>query len=340
LKRAQKVEIVREYLIKRIIFSLITLLIIASLQFVIFQVVAPVDPTTKGMMDPGWDIDIKDRLTRLYGLDQPLHIRYLKYLQNMFTWNFGLSFDTRKPVADEMSWRLVNTVLLLVTTLVCTIMVGIPIGILAASRRGKKTDVFAIGAGMFTWGVPTFFIQILFLLFFSYYLYIWLGVRIMPTSGLHTIPPPESPFVFIADVAWHLILPVASLVLSGFGSWALYTRNIMLDALTQDYILTARAKGLSERTVLYRHAFRSSLPPIVTIVTLAVPGIVTGALITEFLFSWPGIGGWYIDALYQGDYPVVQAVVFIYAVLMIIANVLADLLYGVLDPRIRVGYRR
>lgn len=330
----------RGYLLKRIVLSLVILYVIATLNFIIFQVVAPVDPTTKGWYSPDWNPEMKKMLARLYGLDQPLSVRYLKYIQNMFTWNFGLSYETRKPVADEMSWRLVNTVLLLGSALVGTVMVGLPLGILAASRRGTKIDVLAIGSGIFTWGVPTFFIQLLFLLFFAYYAKIWFGFAILPPGGLHSVPPPSDPMAFLVDQAWHLAAPLSTLIVSGFGSWALYTRNIMLDALTQDYILTARAKGLSERTVLYRHAFRATLPPIATMLTLAVPGIVTGAIITEFIFQWPGIGRWYILSLFQGDYPVVQAVVFIYAVLMVVANLVADLLYGVLDPRIRIGYRR
>jgi peptide/nickel transport system permease protein len=333
-------ENLREYLIKRIIFSVIVIYVIASLNFVIFQVAAPMDPTAKGWAQKGWSKEIQERYRKEFGLDKPLHERYLNYIVMMFTWNFGTSFFSGRPVAHDMSWRLVNTVLLLGTALVGVIMVGVPIGILAASRRGSKVDVLAIGAGLFAWGVPTFFIQILFVLFFVYYLQIWFGLSLFPSGGLHSVPPPQDPLLFIADVARHLTLPAVTLIVSGFGSWALYTRNILLDALTQDYILTARAKGLSERTVLYRHAFRSSLPPIVTMVTLAVPGIVTGAVITEFLFSWPGIGGWYVDSLFVGDYPVVQSVVFIYAVLMVAANIVADLLYGVLDPRIRIGFRR
>ncbi len=135
-------------------------------------------------------------------------------------------------------------------------------------------------------------------------------------------------------------MPILTLVVASFGSWALYTRSLLLDALTQDYIVTARAKGLSERTVLYRHAFRSTLPPIVTIIALAVPGVVGGAVITEWIFTIPGIGRWYLNSMLAADYPVVQAVLFIYAVLMVFANLVADLLYGVLDPRIRVGVRR
>lgn len=335
------VKIMREYLIKRTLIALTTIFIIATLQFIIFQVVSPIDPTaTYIMSDPRRTEEMRQSLLRSFGLLDPLHIRYLKYVRNMFTWNFGVSFRSMRPVAEEMSWRLVNTVLLLGTVLICTIMVGVPVGVLAASRRGGKVDVLAIGAGIFTWGVPTFFIQLLFLLLFSYYAYITFGFPIFPYGKMHSVPAPINPFEFIADTAWHLLAPVITLVIAGFGSWALYTRNILLDALTQDYVVTARAKGLTERAVLYRHAFRSSLPPIVTMVTLSVPGIVTGAMITEHIFTWPGIGHWYIESLFQGDYPVVQAVVFIYAVLMVVANIIADLLYGVLDPRIRVGVRR
>jgi len=329
----------RGYIARRIVIGIATLYIIATLDFTIFQVLAPVRPETT-LLQPHWDPELINSLRRLFGLDQPLHIRYISYIKAMFTWNFGVSFHTYKPVAEELSWRLVNTVLLLGSVLVCTIMVGVPIGILAASRRGSKIDVTAIGAGIFAWGVPAFFIQILFMLFFSYFMYMTLGFPLIPWGGLHSVPAPKGPIAYMADVAWHLSGPLITLVIAGFGSWALYTRNILLDALTQDYIVTARAKGLSERAVLYRHAFRSSLPPIVTIVALSIPGIVTGAIITETIFTWPGIGYWYIQSLFNGDYPVVQAVLFIYAVLMIVANIMADLLYGVLDPRIRVGVRR
>lgn len=335
------VNSMREYVIKRILVALLILYIIATLQFIIFQVISPIDPVAMFIVsDPRFDERKVEILMRQFGLDQPLHIRYVKYLTNLFTWNFGISFMSSRPVADEMSWRLSNTVLLLGSVLICTIMVGVPVGIMAASKRGTKVDVMAIGAGIFTWGVPAFFIQLLFVLFFCYFWHIWFGFTLVPTSGLHSVPPKTTPLAFMADMAWHLAAPLITLVIAGFGSWALYTRNILLDALTQDYVVTARAKGLTERAVLYRHAFRSSLPPIVTMVTLAIPGIMTGAMITEFIFTWPGIGDWYLYSLTRGDFPVVQAVLFIYAVLMVVANIVADLLYGVLDPRIRVGVRR
>lgn len=328
----------RSYLVKRIIVAFMVLYIIATLNFIIFQVMSPVSPVDL-ILDPSFTPEQKMMLEKEYGLNEPLHVRYFIYIRNMLTWNFGLSFYTRTPVAAAMAWRLPNTVLLLGTALIGTIILGIPLGILAASRRGSKVDVGTIGAGLFAWGVPTFFIQLLFMLFFCFYMSKWFGWS-LPLRGLHSTPTPIHVLSYVADTAWHLALPVLTLVIASFGSWALYTRNVLLDALTQDYIVTARAKGLSERTVLYRHAFRSVLPPIVTVMAMAIPGIITGAMITEWIFTLPGIGRWYLNSLMRVDYPVVQAVLFIYAVLMIVANLAADLIYGVLDPRIRVGQRR
>jgi peptide/nickel transport system permease protein len=325
----------RDYLVKRIIVSLLVLWIVASLNFIIFQVVSPINPVDT-FAPSSLDVTPEqlERLRDVFGLNDPLHIRYLKYTRNMFTFEFGISFISRRPVVEEIAQRLPATVLLLGSATIAVILVGVPLGILAASKRGSKLDVTAIGAGLFTYGVPVFYIQLLFMLALSYY------IRIFPVRGLYSIPAPTNPFTFMGDVAWHIALPVLTLVVGGFGGWALYTRNVLLDALTQDYIVTARAKGLSERTVLYRHAFRSTLPPIVTIIALSIPGIITGAMITEYIFTLPGIGRWYLDALTQADYPVLQTVLFLYAILTIVCNLIADLLYGVLDPRIRVGMRR
>lgn len=309
------------------------------MNFVIFQVLSPITPVS-GVVDPKFQPGLTKSLLELYGLLDPLPVRYLKYIRNMFTWQFGYSFQSMRPVVEELSWRLPATVLLLGSALVATVLVGIPIGTLAASRRGSKIDVFAIGSGLLTWGLPTFFLQLLFMLFFSYYAHINWGFKIFPSSSMYTTPPPTEPLAYMADIAWHLAMPLMTLVIGGFGSWALYTRSLLLDALTQDYVVTARAKGLSERTVLYRHAFRSTLPPMVTMIALNIPGIIGGAMITEWIFSLPGVGQWYLKALMSADYPVVQAILFIYAVLMIVANLVSDLMYGILDPRIRVGARR
>lgn len=332
------------YIARRIVISIIIIWIVASLNFVIFQVASPIDPSLVILSPSEFAKDQIKLLRQMYGLDDPIHIRYLKYVRNLLSFGiippyFGVSFETKTYVAAEMWPRLTLTLLLLGSALIGNLICGIPLGIMAASKRGGKMDVTIIGTGLLTWGVPVFFIQLLAVMFIIY-VYSTYGLRILPEGGTWTIPPSKDPLTLMQDIIWHVTLPVITLVLAGFGSWALYTRNLMIDALTSDYVVTARAKGLSERRVLLGHAFRGILPPIATMITLAIPGLVTGAIITESIFNWRGIGSWYITSLLGGNYPVTQAVLFIYAVLVIVFNFIADILYGVLDPRIRVGMRR
>ncbi|MEM4733132.1 MAG: ABC transporter permease [Candidatus Bathyarchaeia archaeon] len=333
----------RKYLAKRIVVGIITLFIVATLNFVIF-VLQPSDPT-RYLLQPGMKPEQKEMIAREYGLRDPLDVRYLKYLRNMFSYGlippyFGISFKSKQTVASEMSWRMQLTVLLLGSAMIGRTIVGIPAGIFAAAKRGGKLDVAIMGCALLTFGIPIFVLQLLSIFFFSYLANIY-GIRIFPTGG-GLGGPYNSFWEFLPGAAWHLSLPILVLTFGGFGGWALYTRNMLIDALTQDYIVTARAKGLSERTVLYKHAFKSILPPVATMITLSIPGIVTGAIITETIFGLEGIGKWYVESLSRGspNYPVVQAVLFIFATLTIMFNIIADLLYGVLDPRIRVGARR
>jgi peptide/nickel transport system permease protein len=333
----------RGYIIKRVLTSLLILFIVMTLNFVLFRVVHPISDPTFLIIDPNLrKAGYAEKLEALWGLNTPLFPhQFLIYIYNLLTWNYGYQFSAPPTlIAPEMAWRLTNSLIILGTALIGTIAIGLPLGVLAGSRRGSKTDIAVMGAGLFTWGFPVFFIQILFLLFFSYYSIQLFGFQLLPTYGVISTPPPTTPFALIADKAWHAIGPITTLLIAGFGSWALYTRNLMVDALTEDFILTAKAKGASNRDVLYKHAFRSILPPIATIIAMSIPGIVTGAIITETIFGWPGIGAWYISALNSGNHPVSQAVLYNFAFLMILANLVADLIYGALDPRIRVGMRR
>lgn len=329
----------RGYVVKRVVIGIIILFIIASLNFLIFQVIYAGDPT-RTIINPNFTLEQKQMLRAQYGLNDTLQTRYVKYITNMFTWNFGVSFSTMGPVNEEMGWRIRNTLLLLGTVMIGSILIGTAVGILAGSRRGSKTDVVAMALGLFADGVPAFFVQMIFLLFFSYLFVSWFGFQVFPSRGMMSVPTPTDPLVLAADIGWHLAMPAITLIIVGIGGYALYVRNLIIDALTQDYVLTARAKGLGERAVLYRHAFRSTLPPIATMIALAIPGLITGAIITEYIFTWPGVGSWYIGALNSDNFPVIQAVLFIYAILTIACNLIADLLYGFLDPRVRVGMRR
>lgn len=336
----------RTYILKRVIISLLILWLVASLNFTIFAL-STGDPV-KYLLRPEMRKEQKDLLAQAYGLDEDLHVQYLKSLRNQFSFGiippyFGWSVQTGTWVADGLWWRLSITVLLLGSALIGRIFLGIPTGIFAASRRGSKTDVAVVTTALFTYGVPAFFTQLL-AVFIFLYLLTHHGIYIVPLTA--TIDAQTrvglSGLQLYAQIAWHMTLPIVTLVLVGFGAWALYTRNMLIDALTQDYVVTARAKGLSERTILYKHAFKSILPPVTTMVTLAIPGVVTGAIITEQIFKIEGIGTWYINALQPSvaDYAVAQAVLFIYAALVILCNLIADLIYGILDPRIRVGMRR
>jgi len=328
----------RKYLAKRVVVALFILWAIASLNFLIFEGISPVKPESmyRSLANPKFTPKMRKALIELWGLNRPMHVRYLNYVKNMFTWNFGFSLHTMTSIAEEMSWRLPTTVMLLGSALVGTILIGVTLGIFAASRRGSKVDVLAIGAGIFVWAIPIFYLQLLAMLLFYYYTHMAFGFSVFPPGDIASSQPVQ-PVTYMADIAWHLALPLITLLLAGFGSWALMTRNLVLDALTQDYVVTARAKGLTEKNVLYRHAFRGTLPPIVTMITMSIPGILTGSVITETIFTLPGIGDWYLTGLMTADYPVIEAVLFIYTVLMVFANLLSDFLYGVVDPRVRVG---
>jgi len=328
----------RTYLASRISIALLILFVVLTLNFLIFRVFSTGNPIYM-VLDPNWDPVTRQRIMDLWGLNEPLFPnQFVLYLKNLLTWNYGRQFDqSRSLIAPEMAWRLRNTLILLGTSTIGVILVGIPLGILAGSRRGSKTDLSITSMGLFTWGFPTFFVQLVWLFIFSATWNSIFGAPLFPRSGLVSLPPPEGLLATIKDVTWHAISPICTLIIAGFGSWALYTRNMMIDTLTEDYIQTARAKGVKGRDLLFRHAFRSILPPVATMIALALPGIVTGAIITETIFGWPGIGSWYINALVNRNHPISQAVLFNYAVLMIGANLITDLLYGFLDPRIRVG---
>ncbi len=319
----------RNYLLKRLGYALLVLFIILSLNFLLFRIM-PGDAVSM-IMDPKFNSEIKEEIRSQFGIDRPVGEQYMLYLKSLLSFDMGRSFNTRRLVWDELKERLPNTLTLFFVSFITTAVVGISLGVFAAARRGTFAENFVTGAGLFAYAVPGFFIQLMLLMIFGYF---W---PILPIRGTMSAPPPAGAIAQFFDRLWHLILPAGSLTVIGFGSWALYTRNTMLEALGQDYILTARAKGLDKRTVLYKHALRSVLPPILTLIFMSLPGAVTGAVITETIFSWFGVGKYLIDAVMQQDYPAAQGAFYLIALSVIISNLLADLAYGLVDPRIRVG---
>lgn len=317
------------YLLRRLGYALIVLFVIISFNFAIFRLM-PGD-ATKMIIDPMFTPEAKAELRRQFGLDDPPLVQYVKYIGSLAKFDLGLSFSTRRPVINELKERLPNTMVLFLSSFVLTTMIGISVGVYTASKKGTFADSFVTGAGLFAYAVPSFWIQLLLLMLFGYY------IPILPIHGTMSAPPPDGFFLQLLDRIHHLILPAGSNVVIAFGSWALYTRNAMLEALGQDYIVTARAKGLHEKTVLRHHALRSVLPPIVTLIFSALPGMVAGAVITETIFSWHGVGKYLLDAVMQQDYPAAQGAFYLIALAVVTCNLAADVVYGIVDPRIRVG---
>jgi peptide/nickel transport system permease protein len=321
------------YVAKRVVIMFVTLFVIVNIQFLVFQVLSPVDPTQL-MISPGFTPETRQMLRRLFGLDKPLWDRYLLYIANLYTFRFGVSFQSRRPVIMDIMDYLPNTLYLLGLATVFQLLIGIPAGLRAVQKRGTKWDVSIVSLGLIAWSTPAFIVQLSFRFAFCSWL------RWFPFGMMTSYPQPTGPIDYLVDLVYHTTLPLTTLVIIGFGGWAFYSRNLLVDVMTQDYILTGRAKGLDEGTLIRKHAFRVILPPILTMVLISLPELITGALITEYIFTWPGIGWWLINATMHSDYPAVQALFFIYSILMLLSSFLADLMYGYLDPRIRVGLRR
>ena len=311
---------------KRIMGSILVLLAILFLNFVLFRIV-PGDPTL-AILDPRFSPEAKMKLAAQWGLDRPLYEQFVVYAKNMLTFDFGVSFLSGRPVWDEISSRLPNTVSLLGTSFILAAILGIWIGIKAALARGTWLERAVLTGGAVSFSFPSFFVQLVLLMLFASL------IPIFPLRGSMSIPPPQG-IAMIFDRIWHLALPVISLTILSFGGWALYVRNLMVKTLGEDFILMARARGLSESRIVW-HAFRSMLPPIITILLLALPGIVSGAVITETVFSLHGIGRFLLESITGNDYPASEAAFFLLGFMTVSCNLIADFLYLVVDPRARI----
>jgi peptide/nickel transport system permease protein len=324
----------RGFIIKRIINSLILIFFVLTLNFIIFNLM----PGNPMMMfaNPSRlkNVSQVNEIIRSFGLDQPLHIRYVKYVYNMLTGQFGISFYSKDYVSAEIVERLGNTLLLVGSAEILSIIIGVILGVIAAHKRGGIFDSVAVILSLTTYSLPTFWMGMIFLLVFAFRLHWFPAVGI---SSFSAINPAPNGFFYIIDRLWYLVLPVTVLTLVIYGGYLLLTRATLLETLTEDYIVTARAKGLKERTVLFKHALKNASLPIITNAAIAFGFILSGAIITEQVFNYPGLGMWTWRAIDWVDYPVLQTIFYLVALCVIIANFIADLLYGVLDPRIKYG---
>ena len=321
----------REFIIRRVINSILLIFGAITFNFIVFRLMPgdPVSIVVSSTIREG-NPQLAEALRRLWGLDQPLQVQFLIYVVNMFTFNFGLSFtEGLRPVAESIAARLPNTLLLMGTSAITTILLGLITGISAAAKRGTAYDMAMVTTALAFYSVPTFWLGMMLILIFGFY------IPIFPMYGTVSSPAPEDPLLYAVDVAHHLVLPTITLSLVSYGGYMLVMRNNLIDVLTEDYIVTARAKGVDERTVLYKHALRNAILPLVTMIALTFGFIITGATLTETVFNWYGLGRLIYEAVVQLNYPVLQAIFYIMALTVIIANFIADILYGFLDPRVR-----
>lgn len=319
------------WLLKRILSSLTVLAAVLVLNFLLFRLM-PGDAVS-AIIDPNFSPEAKAKLRELYGLDRSLFEQFLIYLKQMLTFNFGLSFLSRRPVWEELLSRLPGTLMLTFSSMSLSALLGTWLGVKAALNRGRPIEKLVLWSGAITSSLPGFFVQLVLLMFFTSVL------RLFPLRGSISVPPLTGLAARFVDYVWHMALPVLSLTLMGFGGWALYVRNLMVKALGEDFVLMARARGLSERAVVRGYAFRTILPPILTILLMSAPGLVSGAVITETVFSLHGIGTFLLEAVLGHDYPAAGAAFFLLALITIVCNLLADVAYGLVDPRVRVGGR-
>jgi len=319
------------YIFKRIIGLVILLLGITIITFAVIHL-APGKPTDlETQFNPKVSLEARERISHLYGLDKPLPVQYIEWLKRLIKFDFGVSFMDSRPVMEKILERIPVTLAIELASMILILLIGIPIGISSAVREGSFYDRSMTVFVFIGFAVPTFWLSLVLMDF--------IGVRwgALPISGIKSLEFEKFGFFEkVIDVSRHLILPVA---VSAFGSLAgisRYMRSSMLNVLKQDYIRTARAKGLREKEVLYKHALKNALLPIVTILGLSVPGLIGGSVIFESIFSIPGMGRLFYESVMARDYPVIMGVLVIGAVLTLLGNLLADVSYAAVDPRIKL----
>ncbi|WP_226682681.1 ABC transporter permease [Sutcliffiella horikoshii] len=311
------------YIIRRSLMAIPLLFGITVLSFAIIQM-APGGPTSL-MMDPNISKEDMKKFEERYGLNDPIHEQYFKWVTNMAQGDFGESLIRRGvPVSEMIMNRLPNTLLLMIVSTILAVIVAIPFGVISARKQYSLTDYTVTVTSFLGLATPNFWIGLVLIMVFAVQLQ-WL-----PTGGVATLNAEFS----IIDRIQHLILPAFVLATADMAGLTRYTRSSMLEVLKQDYMRTARAKGLKENKVTYKHGLRNGLIPVITIFGLMLPGFIGGSVIVEKIFAWPGIGLLFFDSAFQRDYPVIMALTVISAVFVVIGNLVADILYAIFDPRI------
>lgn len=320
-----------KYILKRTIGLIALLLGITIITFVVIHL-APGKPTDlETQFNPKVSMEARERISHLYGLDKPLHVQYIEWLKRFARFDFGVSFMDSRPVTEKILERIPVTITIELLSIILILLIGIPIGVSSAVKEGSFCDRFMTVFVFIGFAAPTFWLSLILMDF--------IGVRwgILPVSGIKSLEFEKfGNLDKVIDISKHLVLPVAVSAFGGLAGISRYMRNSMLHVLKQDYIRTARAKGLPEKDIIYKHALKNALLPIVTILGLSVPGLIGGSVIFESIFSIPGMGRLFYESVMARDYPVIMGVLVIGAVLTLLGNLLADISYAAVDPRIKL----
>ncbi len=314
------------YLVRRVLLAIPTLLLISFVLYAILSL-APGDPLSQFAANPSVPPEVRENIRRSFGLDQPWPVRYIKWVFAMFHGDWGNSFGSRIPVWDLLKLRIPSTLAVVGVAYLFALVIAVPIGILSAVRQYSIFDHIATTFAFIGFSVPTFFTGLLLIIVLSVKLQ-WLPFIYDSTLQVHDLSS-------LGSQIRQSIMPITVLALFQTAILVRYTRASMLENLPQDYVRTARAKGLAELNVINRHVVRNSLIPVVTLIALSAPTVFSGALITEQIFRVPGIGSLLITSIQNNDIPVIMAITFTFSILVVLFNLVADMLYGVLDPRIR-----
>jgi peptide/nickel transport system permease protein len=329
------------FIARRILQSIPTLILISALLFFGMQAV-PGGPLQAFAFRPGMSQAARQAIVHQWGLDQPVYIQYFHWVQSMLTGNWQFSFFMHRSVREVILQRLPATLILMLTAFVVQQVIALPTGILAALRRYSFFDQAVTFFSYVGFSMPTFWLGLMILLVFAVFVPIFPvgGVVDVRVTGAPFLTPDynlwfvQNPITGFLDILRHIILPATTIAIVGIAGDSRFMRSSMLDAIHQDYVRTARAKGLSERVVVLKHALRNALLPVVTNIAIELPLLFSGAVVTEAIFSWPGMGQLFFQALEAYDYPLLMGILSVAAVLIVFFNLLADLAYAYIDPRV------
>lgn len=319
----------RSFVIGRIGQLLVTFFIILTVLFFLFRLGLP-DPTL-ALISDGLSPEDRQLVIARFGLDKPLWQQYFIYIGNVLKGEFGTSFHYKAPVFDVAGEKFLNTMVLMVAAIIVSYTIGPLLGVLMSWKRGTRFEVLGVTAGLITRSAPMFWTGMLAVMLFG----IQLGW--LPTSGMRTLPYEATGFldkIFTLDFLWHLLLPMTVVAIFYAGLPMLIMRNTMLEVLGEDFIEFSRARGLSETRIMYLHAARNALLPVVTQLAITTGLAVGGQVVVEVVFSWPGLGREMLEAVRTSDYPLAQATFMLMAAMVLLLNFISDLLYGRLDPRV------